>query len=228
MKNLPKHIVIIPDGNRRWAKQNNLKPQQGHKKGAEIAQNILTEFQKYGIKYLTIWGFSTENWKRSKIEIQYLMKLFSNLITKLKEKCKKDKIRFYHFGRKDRLPQSLIKKIIDLENQTKTNKKLHFALALDYGGRDEILRAVKKLYISNLDIDKLNEQKFSQFLDTKNFPDPDLIIRTGGEQRLSGIMLWQSAYSELYFLNKFFPDFNKNDIKIILEEFSKRQRRFGK
>jgi len=230
MNNLPKHIAIIPDGNRRWAKEKGLPTIEGHRKGAEAILKLVKKGKELGIPIGTIWAFSTENWQRSKKEVIGLMKLFKYFIDKYTSSIVKDEIRFIHIGRKDRLPKDLLQKINQLEKKTNKFNKHYLVLALDYGGRDEIVRAIKKAAESKTNLKELNEKNFIKFLDTKDlpYPYPDLIIRTSGETRTSGFMIWQAAYSELFFSPKYLPDFTPEDFELIVKEFSKRQRRFGK
>lgn len=227
---IPRHVAIIPDGNRRWAKEKGLPTFEGHRKGFDQITKISKKARELGIKVLTFWGFSTENFGRTEEEKTYLWRLFSEAIKKYKDDALKEKIRIIHLGRKDRLPEKLIKEINDLINLTKDFNRYYLAIALDYGGRDEILRTIKKIKKKDFNIDNLDDKIFNRFLDTSflPYPDPDLIIRTGGEQRLSGFMLWQSAYSELCFVNKFMPDFDEKDFLKCINEYSLRERRFGK
>lgn len=226
-KNIPQHIAIIPDGNRRWAKNEGLESIAGHAKATEVENilSLLNETKKLGVKYISIWGFSTENWKRSKIEKNFLFRLIANLIDELKSYAIKNKIKFKHLGRKDRLPKELVAKLEKIERETKNFNELNVQICLDYGGRDEIVRAVKKIINSN--VKEIDESTFSNHLDTAEIPEPDLIIRTGGEFRLSGFMPYQSTYSELYFTDTFFPDFNPEELRKAVEEFSRRKRNFG-
>ncbi len=223
IKNIPNHVAIIPDGNRRWAKELGLPTFEGHQKGFEALINIGKKARELGIKILTVWAFSTENCKRSKEEINYLMNLYEIMLEKYLKEALREKIRIIHLGRKDRINKTLKNKIINIEEKTKNFTQYYLCIGLDYGGRDEIVRAIKKS--SNL-----SEDNFNQFLDTKDlpYPNPDLIIRTGGEKRLSGFLLWQCQYSELVFVDKYLPDFNNDDFEKIINDFSKRQRRFGK
>lgn len=222
-KNIPNHVAIIPDGNRRWAKERGLPTFEGHRKGFQTLVNIAKKSRELGIKILTVWAFSTENWKRSSGEIDYLMNLYDIMLEKYFKEALKEKIRVIHLGRKDRINKTLKNKIINIEEKTKNFTQHYLCIGLDYGGRDEIIRATKKG--SNL-----SEVNFSQFLDTKDlpYPNPDLIIRTGGEQRLSGFLLWQSQYSELMFIKKYLPDFGPEDFEKCISSFVRRQRRFGK
>ena len=225
--NIPNHVAFIADGNRRWAREKGKNTYEGHKKGFERLIKIIKKARVLGIKVFTVWVFSTENWKRSKEEISYLMKLFETMLEKYLSEALKDKVRIIHLGRKDRINQRLRNKIIYMEEKTKQFDKYYLNIALDYGGRDEIIRAISKIKNQNL---KVNESEFDQLLDTGNlpFPNPDLIIRTGGEKRLSGFLLWQSQYSELAFVEKYLPDYSEDDFEKTINDFSKRQRRFGK
>ncbi len=227
MQNIPKHVAIIPDGNRRWAKSKGLKEIAGHEKSAEKSNIIalLEEAHKLKVEYVSIWGFSTENWKRSKLEVNFLFSLMRKVIKELKEYILEKNVKFTHVGRKDRLPSELSADILKLEEESKNNSGLKLQILLDYGGRDEIIRAVNKIIKSKKQ--NLDEESFKEYLDTKTLPDPDLIIRTSGEMRTSGIMPYQSVYSELYFTEKHFPDFKPEDLRKAIEEFSLRQRRFG-
>lgn len=221
---VPEHLVLIPDGNRRWAKLMDLATWKGHAKGGERAKELLEVLCDSGVKYVTLWGFSTENWKRSEAEVQKLMELFAQTIHDLKDIVHEHKIRFVHFGRKSKFSESLHKEIVELEEATKDYEDYHLGIALDYGGREELLSAVNQVK----DLDTITEDDISRALYTKDFPDPDFIIRTGGEQRLSGMMPWQSVYAELYFPSKLFPDFCKEDMKEALNVFASRKRRLGK
>jgi undecaprenyl diphosphate synthase len=226
------HLAIIPDGNRRWAKKRNLPTFYGHKKGFDQAIKLSKKARELGIKVLTFWAFSTENWQRKKDEVDYLMKLFEEMIDRNLKIALKDKIRIVHLGRKDRISSHLRKKILNAEEKTKKFDKYYLAIALDYGGRDEIIRAISKMKNQNFFTKEKNidESLLFQFLDTKDlpYPQPDLIIRTSGEQRTSGFMIWQAAYSEWIFHPKYFPDFSPADLQWCINEYYKRQRRFGK
>ena len=225
---IPCHVAIIPDGNRRWAKTRGLPTFEGHRRGFDAIVKVARKARKMGIKVLTLWGFSTENWQRSKAEVAYLMKLYERMIDKFLPEAKKDEARIVHLGRKDRLPKRLLKKIKEAEEVTKNNKKHILALALDYGGRDEILRAITRMTNDKKHLEKLTEGRFAQFLDTAGLPDPDLIIRTSGEQRISGLFPWQAAYAEFYFEPSHCPGFTPAKFEKAIKEYSKRQRRFGR
>ncbi len=223
------HLAIIPDGNRRWAKKKGLPTFYGHKKGSERFIELSKKSRDLGIKVLSFWAFSTENWQRDSKEISYLMDLFEQLIDKNLKIALKEEIRIVHLGRKDRLKNELRERVIKVEEQTKKFNRYYLAIALDYGGHDEILRAVKKIIDQNISSTDLNADTFSNFLDTKDlpYPYPDLIIRTSGEIRTSGFMIWQSAYSEWIFSPKYFPDFTSIDLENCIKEYFKRERRFG-
>jgi len=227
IKNIPNHVAIIPDGNRRWAKERGLPTFEGHQKGFESLINIGKKTRELGIKILTVWAFSTENWKRSKEEISYLMNLYEIMLDKYLAEALKEKIRIIHLGRKDRINKTLKNKIVNIEKKTKNFTQYYLCIGLDYGGRDEIIRAISKIKYQK---SKINENNLNQLLDTKDlpYPNPDLIIRTSGEQRLSGFLLWQSQYSELMFVKKYLPDFGPGDFEECINFFVKRQRRFGK
>lgn len=229
-ENIPQHVVIIPDGNRRWAEKQGLIKLAGHAKAGEYEnlKKLFVAARDLGVKYVTLWGFSTENWKRSRKEVDALFEVMSKGINSFLKYDSSEKIRFMHLGRKNRIPRDLKAKLSELENSTRKHKDFTVVLAIDYGGRDELLRALEKVREETSHLGELNEEQFSDFLDTRFIPDPDLIIRTGGEKRLSGFMPWQSTYSELYFTETFFPDFDSKELTKAVEEFSERQRRFGK
>lgn len=222
---LPKHIAIIMDGNRRWAKGHNLPVVAGHRAGAETLRKIIEACMKYEIKYLTVYAFSTENWKRSPQEVADLMNLMREYLDKLERDNKDRNSRIKIIGDVTRLESDLQEKIKKLEESTKSNTGLTINVALNYGGRDEIVQAIKKL--SDADIQSLSSENFSKFLYTSESPDPDLIIRTAGEQRLSNFLLWQAAYSEFYYTNVLWPDFSSEELEKALDAFSQRTRKFG-
>lgn len=225
---LPKHIVLIPDGNRRWAREHSLRPEEGHARGFEALMEACRAAEDWGIKYLTIWAFSTENWDRSPVEIRYLMKMFKKWIKKhLREFIEKG-FKLVHLGRKDRIPKFLLAALEDATAKTAHNQNFVLNIALDYGGRDEILRAVQRLVSRGKNGAAITEKDFAKFLDTNGQPEPDLIIRTSGEQRLSGILPWQAIYAELYFEKAYLPDFTPKHLERAILDFSNRQRRFGR
>ena len=230
MNNIPKHVAIICDGNRRWARRRGLPTLIGHKKGFDAVKKIISHLRQKGVKTVTIWAFSTENWDRTKKEIAYLMRLFSRAVDDHLQEALEDKVKVVHIGRKDRLPKILAEKLKSIEEKTRHFKNHILNIGLDYGGRDEILRAAENLARSGLNGEALTDQYFSQFLDTngQENPYPDLVVRTGGEMRLSGFMLWQIAYAELFFVKKGLPAMTTDDIDTVLTEYQLRQRRFGK
>ncbi len=224
IENIPQHVAIISDGNRRWAKAHMLPSLMGHKKGVDTYELLIEKAKDMGIKVLTGWAFSTENWSRSKEEVDGLFGLVRDYARKFKEKCIREEIRFVHIGRTDRLPDFLMAEINEMVEKTKHFTGFTFVAAVDYGGHDEIVRAVQKALNEGLEI---TEESISNNLDTKGLPQVDLIIRTGGEQRLSGYLPWQSAYAELYFTDKYLPDFTPDEFEKAIRDYSGRERRFG-
>ncbi|KKP31763.1 MAG: di-trans,poly-cis-decaprenylcistransferase [Candidatus Staskawiczbacteria bacterium RIFOXYB2_FULL_32_9] len=226
--NIPQHIVLFPDGNRRWAREKGLNTLEGHMQGYKNLLDFSKWCKNKGVKVLTAFGFSTENWNRSPEEVSYLMNLL--------EKCLIDNLESYNkngtcvrvIGQKDRLPKSLQDAIIKTEESTKNNSSLFLNLAISYGGKWDILNAVKKIVEEKISVDDINEKLFDSYLSTAGLKDPDLVIRAGGEMRMSNFVLWQAVYSELYFSSKYWPDFTEQDLDLALQEFDKRSRRFGK
>jgi len=205
---VPNHISIIMDGNRRWARARGLAPVEGHKAGYAAMKEIMRSSRGLGVHTLSLWGFSTENWERPAHEVAGIMQLVYKALQELKSELVKEDIRFIHLGRKDRLPSFVLKQIKDLEDSTKDNKSFVLNLALDYGGKDEIVRAVKKIIDSGVPSTEIDEKLIDSYLDTKDqpYPYPDLFIRTSGEQRTSGFLPWQSIYSEFLWIDKHLPD----------------------
>lgn len=224
---IPNHVAIIPDGNRRWAKERGLPTLQGHKKGFDVAVDLCRKLRSLGVSTVTLWAFSTENWNRTPREVGYLMRLYGFLADKYLEEALRDGIKITHLGRKDRLPKNLLNKILNLEEKTKHFTKYFINIALDYGGRDEIVRAIQKAKKANAEV---TIENFGDFLDTAGqpFADPDLTIRTSGEFRTSGFMPWQGTYTEYLFEKKYFPELTDIDMEKAVEEFGNRKRRFGK
>lgn len=223
-----KHIAIIMDGNRRWARQNKRKIIAGHRHAAyKSIEPIADACIAYRIPYLTLWAFSTENWNRAKEEVEGLLSLFRETLSENIEKLHKKGVRVQAIGDLSKFPDDIQQKVRDGAEKTKSNTKLTLTIALNYGGRDEIIRAIKKSYELRITNYELTEEKFSSLLDTAGMPDPDLIIRTGGEKRLSGFLQWQCAYSELYFTDVLFPDFSPQELEKAIDDFNSRQRRFG-
>lgn len=225
--NVPEHIAIIMDGNRRWAKKRGLPSIEGHRAGYEQFKKISERCRELGVKILTVYAFSTENWKRGKEEVSYLMKLLEAALKKERGSFIKQGIRLNVLGRIEKLPDSLRKLVCEVMEETKNNKEGILNLALSYGGRDEIIEAVKKIIAEKIRPEDVNEEIFSKYLHTAGQPDPALLIRTSGEQRLSGFLPWQSVYSELYFSPKLWPEFTENDLEEAIKEYQERQRRFG-
>ncbi|MFI5240889.1 MAG: polyprenyl diphosphate synthase [Microgenomates group bacterium] len=226
---IPNHIAIIPDGNRRWARYRGLHTFQGHKKGFEAAVEVCRAARNWGIHTVTLWGFSTENWDRSKEEIKYLMRLYSRMIDEFLKEAKESHVRIYHLGRKDRLPKILLRKIAQAEEETKDFTKYIMNIGIDYGGHDDIIRAVQGMVRDNVPAEKINKKMFEDYIDTKGQPYPyvDLMIRTSGEQRTSGLLLWQSEYTEYFWEKDHFPDFSPEKLKGAVLDYSRRRRRFG-
>ena len=231
IKNVPKHIAIIMDGNRRWAKQRKLDARLGHKKGAETLENIVKYCNKIGIKYLTVYAFSTENWKRSKEEVGALMLLLQYYLDDFAKRADTDNIRIKMLGDRTGLSSGLLKSLDNAIERTKDNTGVTFNVAFNYGGRDEIVKAVKKIAEcikqDKIDIENINEELISDNLYTSGIPDPDLMIRTSGEIRLSNFLPWQLVYSEFYFTDKLWPDFTNEDLDEAIEEYNRRNRKFG-
>lgn len=232
MENVPKHIAIIMDGNRRWAKKRLLPTQLGHAQGADNLERVADACADLGVKYLTVYAFSTENWKRSEEEVDYLMKLLAKHINDFDKRIKNRDIRFRLVGDINRLNDELQNGIRSIEERTKDKPGLTLNVAINYGGRAEMTFAAKKIAQEvkegKLNIEDITEDTVSNYLQTLDTPDPELIIRTGGEERLSGFLLWQSAYSELYFTDTLWPDFDEKELNKAIEEYTNRKRNFGK
>jgi undecaprenyl diphosphate synthase len=222
---VPTHIAIIPNGNRTWSKEKGLAAWQGYWQAYKNFTLMYSEVLKIGIDHLTLWGFSTENWKRDSKASEEIFKIVTKVIKKIGPILIEQKIGFHHFGRIDRIPELLIQSIEKLTKQTKEFKRKSFNIALDYGGRDEIIRAINTLLSEGKK--DISEQEFSHYLDTADLPDPDLIIRTAGEKRLSGFMPWQSTYAEYYFSEVQFPEFNTFELQKAIADFQSRKRTFG-
>lgn len=229
--NIPRHVAIIMDGNGRWAKKRNLPRKYGHKKGANTVEQIIEDGYNMGIEYITVYAFSTENWKRSEEEVSALMTLLQNYLINCIERSTKNNMQVRVIGDKTGLSDSIVKKITELEEVTKTATGLKFTIAINYGGRDEIRRAVTKIAEDIVDHKLLpkdiTEDLISSYLDTKGLPDPDLLIRTSGEERLSNYLPWQLAYTEFYFTDVLWPDFTKEDLLTAIRYYNGRERRFG-
>ncbi len=229
--NIPKHVAIIMDGNGRWAKKKKMPRNYGHTQGSKNVEKICEEAYKMGIEYLTVYAFSTENWVRPQEEVEALMKLLTTYLETSIKTSAKNNMRIRVIGDTSKLSENLRRSIAALEEASKNNTGLNFQVAINYGGRDELLRAAKALAMdiktNNTEIDHIDEAMFEQYLDTKGIPDPDLLIRTSGEQRLSNFLLWQLAYTEFYFPEVLWPDFDKKELIKAVEYYSNRTRKFG-
>lgn len=229
--NMPQHIAIIMDGNRRWAKEKGIETKEGHKAGAENLENIAKYCNDIGIKYLTVYAFSTENWKRSKEEVSALMLLLKNYLKRFSKNANKENIRIKILGDISNLEDGLKKSIEEAVERTKNGTGLTLNIAFNYGGRNEITNAVKKIALkvknNELNIEDINEDLVAQNMYTEDQPDPDLLIRPGGELRTSNFLLWQLVYSEFYFTDKYWPDFKNEDLLEAIQTFNKRNRKFG-
>ncbi|MDO4463922.1 MAG: isoprenyl transferase [Bacillota bacterium] len=228
---MPQHVAIILDGNGRWAKSKGMPRNYGHVQGAKTVEVICEEAYKMGIQYLTVYAFSTENWNRPKDEVDALMKLLRNYMKTCLTTARKNRMCVRVIGDKTRLDEDIRTRIAELEDSTKDNDGLHFQIALNYGGRDEIVRAVKKMTEKaangELSPEDVTEDYFSDMLDTHGLPEPDLLIRTCNEQRISNFLLWQLAYTEFYFTPVAWPDFTKEELMKAVEAYNHRDRRYG-
>lgn len=231
MENKPEHIAIILDGNRSWAKAKGMPATDGHKHGAKVLENISKYANKIGIKYLTVYAFSTENWKRAKEEVSLLMSLFESYLDNYSKEALKENIKVNIIGSKEGLSKKLIEKINKCEEMTKQCTGLNINIALNYGSREEITNAVraiaKEVKEGKINVQDINEQSIMNALYTAHCPDPDLVIRTSGQQRLSNFLLWQLAYAEFLFIDKYWPDFTEIDLDMAIEVYEKRNRKFG-
>jgi di-trans,poly-cis-decaprenylcistransferase len=231
-KNICRHIAIIMDGNGRWAKKRGMPRTLGHKKGAENVVKITRAMKESGVKYLTLYAFSTENWQRSKDEVDALMQLLNEYLDKELKEIMDNNVRIVFIGERYMLSDSIQAKMAFLEKESEKNTDLTLCIALSYGSRQEILSAVKKIAAKvkegSMDISQITQDVFSEELYTKEIPDPDVLIRTSGEQRISNYLLWQSAYTELFFTNTLWPDFGKDELWDIINKFNQRERRYGK
>ena len=229
---IPQHVAIILDGNGRWAKKRLLPRNAGHVQGAKTVEKICEEAWRIGIKYLTVYAFSTENWKRPQSEVNALMKLLGDYLKNCIETANKNDMRIRVIGDKTGLSQELCEKINELEEMTKNNPGLNFTIALNYGSRDEMIRAMKQMAADvksgKVEPENIDENMFETYLDTNGIPDPDLLIRTSGEERVSNYLLWQLAYTEFHFTDVLWPDFSREDLLNAVATYNKRDRRFGK
>jgi len=230
-ENLPAHIAIIMDGNRRWAKKHLVPVKVGHREGAKTLEKMVRYANKIGIKYFTVYAFSTENWKRSEEEVSALMELLKNYLDDYSKRADSENIKVKIWGDISVLREDLQKSINDCEERTKNNTGVNFNICLNYGGRDEIVKATRKIAEKvekgELKLEDITEEIISNNLYSNGVPDPDLMIRTSGELRTSGFLLWQLSYAEFVFLDKYWPDFNEKDLDMAIEEYKKRNRKFG-
>lgn len=229
--NVPRHIAIILDGNGRWAKRKGMPRGYGHVKGCENLEKVCEYARELGVKYLTVYAFSTENWKRSKAEVEGLMKLFRDYLKKCIKISQKRQMKVRVIGEISAFDQDIQDSVRTLEEFSSQFEELHFQLALNYGSRNEMVRGVKKMLekcqAGELSPEEITEENFADYLDTAGLPDPDLLIRTSGEQRLSNFLLWQLAYTEFYFTDVHWPDFNQKELVKAIEQYNKRDRRYG-
>lgn len=229
--NVPNHVAIILDGNGRWAKAKGLPRNAGHIQGAKVVEDMCEIIYNRGVNYFTVYAFSTENWSRPSDEVAALMKLLRNYMKTAKKRANKNNMKVRVIGDKTKLDEDLQESIADLEEATAGNTGLHFSIAINYGGRDEITRAAKKLCeevaAGNIALDDISQDKLGKMLDTGDYPDPDLLIRTCGEQRISNFLLWQSAYTEFYFCDCAWPDFNADELEKAIESYNHRDRKYG-
>lgn len=229
--NIPGHVAVILDGNGRWAKKRHLPRTMGHAQGSKVVEDMLYVVDELGVKYFTVYAFSTENWKRSTEEVSTLMGILRTYLKDCVKKSMKNNVRCRVIGRREELSDDIVDSIINLEEKTKNNTGLNFTIAINYGGRDEITRAVKKIAAKvksgEISCDDITEETISGYLDTWELPDPDLLIRSSGEQRLSNYLPWQLAYTEFYFTDTLWPDFNREEMIKAFEWYNKRERRFG-
>lgn len=224
----PKHIALIMDGNRRWAQKKHFPKLEGHRQGEKAIEPLIDRSIKLKIPYLTFWAFSTENWNRSETEVKFLLNLFRHNLDKTVDNFHRKKVKLNIIGNMEKFPKDIIDKTKYWMDKTKENKAITVNIALGYGGRDEILRAIKACLLQSISTDRMTKELFSGFLDTAGQPDPDLLIRTGGEKRLSGFLLWQLEYAELYFTDVLWPDFTPSEFDKAIEFYSDSERRFGK
>lgn len=228
---IPSHVAFIMDGNGRWATSKGKSRQSGHKQGSKTLEKICRQASDLGIKYITVYAFSTENWVRPKSEVDNLMNLLRHYLKNSIKNARKDNMRVSVIGNRDGLALDIVESIKLLEKDSKENTGLHLQIALNYGGRDEIVRMTKRIMTdfenNKININDIDEETINSYLDTRSVPDPDLLIRTSGEMRISNFLLWQIAYSEFYFVEKHWPDFTIDDLKDAIMHYNKKDRRYG-
>ncbi len=228
VEKLPRHVAMIMDGNGRWALARGLPRLAGHKAGTENLRRVIRSTVEFGVKYLTIYAFSTENWGRPLEEVRGLMSILEDVLQKELNELHKEGVQLRHIGRLERLPGRLQQQVLDAIELTKNNDRLVLNVAFNYGGRDEIVHAIQKMIKDGIPAEDVNDELVSRYLYTAGVPDPDLIIRTSGELRVSNFLIWQAAYSEWYVTPTYWPDFDKEEYRRALEAFAQRDRRFGK
>jgi len=223
----PQHVVLFPDGNRRWAKERKISIQEGYLRGKDKFNDFLNWCKKRGVKVVTVFGFSSENWRRPQDQVDFLMNLFEKYLGEGIDEFNKEGVKVKVIGQRDPLSKSLKAVVENVEKATAQNTKMQLNLAVSYGGKWDIVQAVQKIVKEGIAPEKVTEELFENYLSTAGQPNPDLVIRAGGEKRLSNFVLWQAAYSELYFSAKLWPDFTEDDLQLAFDEFMERQRRFG-
>ncbi len=224
---VPRHVAIIMDGNGRWATQRGLPRVAGHRAGTENIRRIIERFNDHGVQYLSLYAFSTENWNRPAPEVQALLRLLGRFIKREIDNFQKNGIRLQHLGHLETLPPGLQRQVREAVDLTRDNTKLTLNICFNYGGRDDIVVAVQRIIREGIPAEEVTEELISRYLYSAGTPDPDLVIRTAGEQRVSNFMLWQSAYAEFYFTDTYWPDFGREDIDLALSEYGRRKRKFG-
>lgn len=224
---MPSHIVLFPDGNRRWAKEHNIDSLEGHRAGYDRLVQFCEWCKDRGVTMVTAFGFSTENWNRTEREVSYLMRLLEDGLLRNVARFQELKVRVRVIGQRERLPKSLQQAIQKVEGETKDNSEFFLNLAISYGGRWDIMQAAQRMIKEGVKQEEVTEDRFASYLSTAGLPDPDLVIRAGGERRLSNFVLWQAAYSELYFCPKYWPAFEEQDLDEAIKDFASRTRRFG-
>ncbi|MCY4392793.1 MAG: isoprenyl transferase [Chloroflexi bacterium] len=225
---VPGHIAIIMDGNGRWATQRGLPRAAGHRAGAENIRRVIERFAEHDVRYVTLFAFSTENWNRPASEVSVIFQLIDRFLQRELDNMQRDNVRVRHFGHIEQLPRPLAERIEDAVEVTRTNDGLMLNICLSYGSRDEIVTAVQRIAEAGIPAGEIDEETVSAHLLTGGLPDPDLVIRTAGEQRISNFLLWQNAYAELYFTSAYWPDFGREDVDLALAEYGHRKRKFGK
>jgi undecaprenyl diphosphate synthase len=228
LSKVPTHIAIIMDGNGRWAAARGLPRLAGHRAGTENLRRVIRACVEFGIQYLTIYAFSTENWGRPKEEVDGLMQIVEDVIDKELAELDKEGVQLRHIGRLEHVNPTLRDKVLQAVERTKNNNRLKLNIAFNYGGRDEIVCAIRTMLTNGIKPEEVNEQLISQYMFTAGIPDPDLIVRTSGEMRISNFLIWQSAYSEWYVTDSYWPDFDKEELRKALLDYNQRERRFGR